>query len=82
MRLTILALMLVVVGSVVVPNVVGLPYEQAKQRLEARGLQVGTVVPGHCDRPVGAVCRQNPQAGRTVEPTELVHLIISRGPKR
>jgi beta-lactam-binding protein with PASTA domain len=81
--LNILALVLVVAASVVqVPNVVGLSYEQAKQRLQARGLQVGNVVPGHCPRPVGAVCRQNPQAGRKVDITEPVHLIVSRGPKR
>jgi beta-lactam-binding protein with PASTA domain len=69
--------------TVVVPNVVGLPYEQAKTRLADRGLQVDVVVnAGHCNRPVGAVCRQNPQAGRKVDPTEPVHLIVSRGPKR
>jgi len=81
--LNILALVLVVGMTVVqVPNVVGLPYEQAKRRLHTRGLEVGVVVPGHCDRPVGAVCRQNPQAGRKVDITEPVHLIVSRGPKR
>jgi beta-lactam-binding protein with PASTA domain len=67
--------------TVVVPKVVGLSYEHAKARLHARGLQVGNVVPGHCDRPVGAVCRQNPQAGRKVDITEPVHLIVSRGPE-
>lgn len=83
--LKILALVLVlgVAAPVVqVPNVVGLTFEHAKRRLHARGLQVGTVVPGHCNRPVGAVCRQNPQAGRKVDITEPVHLIVSRGPKR
>jgi serine/threonine-protein kinase len=83
--LNILALVLVlgVAAPVVkVPNVVGLSYEQAKRRLHTRGLEVGVVVPGHCDRPVGAVCRQNPQAGREVAKTEPVHLIVSRGPKR
>jgi len=83
--LKMLALVLVVgvaAPVVQVPNVVGLSYERAKARLYARGLQVGNVVPGHCDRPVGAVCRQNPQAGRKVDITEPVHLIVSRGPKR
>jgi beta-lactam-binding protein with PASTA domain len=79
--LKILALVLVVAAPVVqVPNVVGLSYEGARARLHARGLEVGNVVPGHCDRPVGAVCRQNPQAGRKVDITEPVHLIVSRGP--
>ena len=85
MILKMLALVLVVgvaAPVVQVPNVVGLSYERAKARLYARGLQVGNVVPGHCDRPVGAVCRQNPQAGRKVDITEPVHLIVSRGPKR
>ncbi len=68
-------------GSVEVPNVVGLSYEQAKTRLTDRGFQVGNVVPGHCPQPIGAVCRQNPHAGRTVNITEPVHLIVSRGPK-
>jgi beta-lactam-binding protein with PASTA domain len=83
--LKILALVLVVgvaAPVVQVPNVVGLPYEQAKRRLHTRGLEVGVVVPGHCNRPVGAVCRQNPQAGRKVAKTEPVHLIVSRGPTR
>jgi beta-lactam-binding protein with PASTA domain len=80
--LKILALVLVVGVVVQVPNVVGLPYDQAKRRLHARGLEVGVVVPGHCARPVGVVCRQNPQAGRKVDITEPVHLIVSRGPKR
>jgi beta-lactam-binding protein with PASTA domain len=81
--LKILALVLVVAAPVVqVPNVVGLSYAQAKTRLNDRGLQVGNVIPGHCDRPVGAVCRQNPQAGRKVDITEPVHLIVSRGPKQ
>jgi len=82
--LKILAFVLVVgvaAAVVQVPNVVGLPYEQAKQRLHARGLEVGVVVPGHCPRPVGVVCRQNPQAGRKVDITEPVRLIVSRGPK-
>jgi len=70
-------------GQIVeVPNVVGLSYEQAKARLGDRGLQVGNVEPGYCYQPVGAVCRQNPQAGRKVDPTEVIHLIVSRGPKR
>jgi beta-lactam-binding protein with PASTA domain len=68
--------------TVVVPNVVGLSYEQAKTRLADRGLQVGNVEPGHCYQPIGAVCRQNPQAGREVDVIEPVHLIVSRGPKR
>ena len=78
--LKILALVLVVGAAapvVHVPNVVGLPYEHAKERLHARGLEVGIVVPGHCPRPVGVVCRQNPQAGRTVDITEPIHLIVS-----
>lgn len=66
---------------VAMPKVVGLPYEEAKRRLHARGLQVGVVVPGHCPRPVGVVCRQNPQSGRKVDITEPVNLIVSRGPK-
>jgi len=69
------------VPVVQVPNVVGLPYERAKQRLQAVGLQVGNVVPGHCPRPIGAVCRQNPRGGRKVDIIEPVHLIVSRGPK-
>jgi beta-lactam-binding protein with PASTA domain len=83
--LKILALILVVgvaAPVVQVPSVIGLSYERAKERLHARGLEVGVVVPGHCSRPVGVVCRQNPQAGRKVDITEPVHLIVSRGPKR
>jgi len=83
--LNILALVLVVgvaAPVIQVPNVVGLSYERAKARLNARGLQTGNVVPGYCQQPIGAVCRQNPQAGRKVDITEPVHLIVSRGPKR
>jgi hypothetical protein len=42
----------------------------------------GALASRHCDRPIGAVCRQNPQAGRKVAKTEPVHLIVSRGPRR
>jgi beta-lactam-binding protein with PASTA domain len=71
--LKILALVVVVAAPIVqVPDVVGLSYEQAKQRLDAVGLQVGNVEPGHCPRPIGVVCRQNPQAGRKVDITEPV----------
>jgi serine/threonine-protein kinase len=81
-RAVLVAVLLFGGPTVEVPNVVGLSYEQAKTRINDRGLQVGNVEPGYCNRPVGAVCRQNPQAGRTVDITEPVHLIVSRGPKR
>ena len=87
MARVLLVLVLVLTGqtvevpTVVVPNVVGLSYERAKTRLHARGLEVVTAYPGHCAKPVGAVCRQNPQAGRKVDVIEPVHLIVSRGPK-
>ena len=88
MTRVLLVLVLVLTGptiqvpTVQVPNVVGLSYERAKTRINDRGLQVGNVVPGYCNRPVGTVCRQNPQAGRKVDVIEPVHLIVSRGPKR
>lgn len=75
-------LLLFVQVVVQVPNVVGLSYERAKARLHAKGFEVFTAYPGHCNRPVGVVCRQNPQAGRKVDVTEPVRLIVSRGPKR
>jgi beta-lactam-binding protein with PASTA domain len=81
-RALLVAMLLFGGPTVAVPKVVGLSYEQAKTRINERGLQVGNVEPGHCTRPVGAVCRQNPQAGRKVDITEPVHLIVSRGPKR
>ena len=81
-RALLVAMLLFGGPTVAVPKVVGLSYEQAKTRINKRGLQVGNVEPGYCYQPVGAVCRQNPQAGRKVDPTEVIHLIVSRGPKR
>jgi hypothetical protein len=54
-RALLVAMLLFGGPTVAVPKVVGLSYEQAKTRINERGLQVGNVEPGYCTRPVGAV---------------------------
>lgn len=65
-----------------VPTVVAMPLEDARERLQARGLTAelsDEMLPDPAV-PEGAVLRQNPPAGSSVKHQRSVRLILSAGP--
>ena len=65
-------------ATVVVPNAVGLPEQQARDRLATAGLEV-RVFEVFSDEPEGTVIAQNPGSGERVSPDESVRLNVSKG---
>lgn len=66
--------------SVEVPDVTGSTQDEARQALEAAGLQVGTVTPEESTTvPEGDVTRTEPAAGQAVASGSAVTLFISNG---
>ena len=65
-------------GLVAVPNAVGLPEAEARDRLAAGGFRV-TVVEVFSDKPSGTIVAQNPAAGEELEPDSAVRLNVSKG---
>lgn len=65
-----------------VPSVVGMKLEDARDRLQARGLSADLLEERRPDPavPEGAVLRQNPPAGSSVKHQRSVRLILSAGP--
>lgn len=66
--------------DVPVPEVVGMPMEQAQRLLSSRDLQ-SNVVERESTRPAGTVLNQEPDANKSVKPGRMVTLFVSRGPK-
>ncbi|MHC4434260.1 MAG: PASTA domain-containing protein, partial [Planctomycetota bacterium] len=67
-------------GPVTVPDVVGLAQADAQTAIEAAGLTVGTVnQQNSVTVPVGAVISQVPVGGTQVAPGSAVDLVVSRG---
>jgi serine/threonine-protein kinase len=65
-----------------VPDVHGIPLDQAKQRLKSAGLQAGDEVQQDSTTiPRGYVIRTKPAAGATQSPDEPVTLVVSSGIK-
>jgi serine/threonine-protein kinase len=68
-------------NAVVVPNLIGLDYDQAMAHLLAAGLAVGRVIeevrPANAFRP-GTVLDQNPAPDTAASPGEKVDLVVSR----
>jgi serine/threonine-protein kinase len=65
-----------------VPDVHGIPLDQAKQRLKSAGLQAGDEVQQDSTTiPRGYVIRTKPAAGATQSPDEPVTLVVSTGIK-
>jgi serine/threonine-protein kinase len=61
-----------------IPDLVGLRQEEARQRLEAAGLRVGSVTTRPARRgPIGVVVDQRPAGGRLAPHEGRVHLVIS-----
>jgi eukaryotic-like serine/threonine-protein kinase len=65
-------------ATVAVPNAVGLPEQQARDRLARAGLEV-RVFEVFSDEPEGTVIAQNPGSGERVSPDESVRLNVSKG---
>jgi len=63
----------------VVPNLIGLPLDQAKKAIKNARLLVGTVTPQNSDRPNGEVLSSNPAAGKAKVPGTKVDLTVSNG---
>jgi len=64
-----------------VPNVVGLPQQQAIDTLTGASLAVGMGTMEHSETvPVGSVISQQPAAGTPVPPGSAVDLVVSLGP--
>jgi serine/threonine-protein kinase len=66
-------------SQVVVPPVVGLTSEAARQQLSALGLEI-SVTEEASDRPTGEVTAQSPDAGTEVDPGSTVEVTVSSGP--
>ncbi|HEU5127385.1 MAG TPA: PASTA domain-containing protein [Glycomyces sp.] len=65
-----------------VPDLVGMDEDEAEDRLEAEGLEVGDVSERYSDTiPEGAVIEHAPGAGEGAAPEAEVDLVISEGPE-
>jgi serine/threonine-protein kinase len=65
-------------ATVVVPNAVGLPEQQARDRLASAGLEV-RVFEVFSDEPEGTVIAQDPGSGERVSKDDSVRLNVSKG---
>ena len=65
-------------ATVAVPNAVGLPEQEARDRLAQAGLEV-RVFEVFSDEPDGAVVAQDPGSGERVSKDETVRLNVSKG---
>ncbi len=63
-----------------VPNVVGLPEEEAVETLEAAGFEVGQITPRESDEDEGIVLEQDPEGDEEARPGTAVNLVVSSGP--
>jgi beta-lactam-binding protein with PASTA domain len=67
----------------ITPDVIGLPFVEAKARVEAIGLkarEAGQVY--ESKRPEGAVVAQRPEAGRQVKVGRVINLMVSGGKRK
>jgi len=65
--------------STTVPTLVGLSLDQAKEKLKAQGLSVGTVTEQTSDQASGTVITQGTIAGTEVAKGSAISLIVSKG---
>ncbi len=69
-------------APVAVPDVVTMPFEDAKTVLTSAGFVVGTVTEAyHTSVAAGRVINQNPSAGSLKQPGLAVDLVVSQGPE-
>jgi len=68
-------------GEVRVPDLVGLPAEEASSALEEVGLVMRTLGEAYdAEVPAGRVLRQDPEAGTSVRRNRSVSVLVSKGP--
>jgi len=68
-------------GVVETPNLVGLDYPQAENKLDKAGLLLGGVTAAPSETvPAGVIVAQDPAAGTTLDPDSYVRLTTSVGP--
>ena len=69
-------------APVAVPDVVTMPFEDAKTVLTSAGFVMGTVTEAyHASIAAGTVISQNPSAGSLEQPRLAVDLVVSQGPE-
>ena len=66
-------------GEVTVPNLTGLTEEDARDALEAEGLELGKTKTENSDQAEGTVIAQNPGAGEQLNEGEEVNITLSSG---
>ncbi|MGH2778305.1 MAG: PASTA domain-containing protein, partial [Actinomycetota bacterium] len=66
-------------GEVTVPNLTGLTEEDARDALEAEGLELGNTRTENSDQEQGTVIAQNPGAGEQLNEGEAVNITLSSG---
>jgi len=63
-----------------VPDLAGLPLQEAQQLLAERGLRAGSTTEVHVDHhPVGVVIAHDPPAGESVQRGTVVHVLVNGG---
>ena len=70
------------VDTVVVPNVKGLSYEQAEEKLEASGLKAKKKSVVDNETPANIVVAQDPEKGKEVKENSIVTVSVSKGPEK
>ncbi|MBI2955048.1 MAG: Stk1 family PASTA domain-containing Ser/Thr kinase [Chloroflexi bacterium] len=71
------------VSRATVPSVIGLPYTEARQRLEAEKLQIRVVDQQNSERyQPTQVISQSEKAGAEVRPGFVVDVVVSKGPEK
>jgi beta-lactam-binding protein with PASTA domain len=66
-------------STLVVPDLAGIPLQEARSRLSGSRLTVGSALPAPGEQPAGTVLTQDPTAGRAVPVGTAVHLAVSDG---
>ena len=67
----------IIYADIVIPNVLGLTLEKAKQTLQNKGLSVGSIQNQHTNRPVGTVIVQAPSANKKVSNGYPIRLVVA-----
>ncbi len=65
------------VADVIIPNVLGLPLEQAQQKLQDSGLSLGSIQNQRTNRPTGTVIVQAPRANKSVKDGYPIRLVVA-----
>lgn len=69
------------VGTVQIPELTGVPFEQAFETLQGMDLKVRTVKETNDEIEIDLVIRTNPPSGSEAEPGSFVDVVVSAGPE-